>query len=152
MLALVNGDFGQHFLAGYGKLGPVLKDLAGLQESACGQENVGFGLWGRTVGPGLPCICALMFHGRSGFPYSRKTAFVQMVYLSSESIRRPSMSKRQARMAGSLGQACASAVSGGVDFDYGNGLTVWKAPFRFSCTDRGCGMPERKVLLDKVKW
>lgn len=41
-----------------------------------------------------------MFHGRSGRPYSRRTSFVQIVYRSSESMRRPSMSKRHARIAG----------------------------------------------------
>jgi hypothetical protein len=53
-----------------------------------------------TSGPGRPCSCDLMFHGSSGLPNSRRTSFVQIVYLSSESMRRPSMSKRHARMTG----------------------------------------------------
>lgn len=54
-----------------------------------------------TSGPGRPCSWALMFQGRSGFPYFRNVSLVHSVYRSSESIKRPSMSKRHARMAGS---------------------------------------------------
>jgi len=55
---------------------------------------------GLTSGPGRPCICALMFQGRSGLPYSWSSSLVQIVYKSSESMSSPSMSKRQARMGG----------------------------------------------------
>lgn len=63
----------------------------------------------RTVGPGRPWSWALMCHGRLGLPYSLRTSLVHMVYLSSESIKRPSMSKRHALMVGSL-MICGSAV------------------------------------------
>jgi hypothetical protein len=43
-----------------------------------------------------------MFQGRSGLPYFRRVSLVHTVYRSSESIKRPSMSKRHARMAGGL--------------------------------------------------
>jgi hypothetical protein len=43
-----------------------------------------------------------MFQGRSGLPYFRKVSLVHTVYRSSESIKRPSMSKRHARIAGGL--------------------------------------------------
>ena len=55
-----------------------------------------------TSGPGRPCNCALIFHGRSGLPYSCKISFVHIVYRSSESMSRPSISKRQARIGGRL--------------------------------------------------
>lgn len=47
-----------------------------------------------------------MDQGRSGFPYSWRMALVMIVYLSSESIKSPSMSKMQARTRGKL--ACQS--------------------------------------------
>lgn len=43
-----------------------------------------------------------MDHGSIGFPNSWRMELVISVYLSSESIRRPSMSKRQARTRGRL--------------------------------------------------
>lgn len=48
-----------------------------------------------------------MLHGRSGLPYFRRVSLVHTVYKSSESIKRPSMSKRHARTGGSLGLALA---------------------------------------------
>lgn len=54
------------------------------------------------VGPGRPCIRALMDHGSGGRLYFLRIALVQMVYLSSVSRSRPSMSKRQARTGGKL--------------------------------------------------
>jgi hypothetical protein len=41
-------------------------------------------------------------HGMSGRPNSRNMAFVTSVYLSSESIKRPSMSNKHARTGGKL--------------------------------------------------
>lgn len=41
-----------------------------------------------------------MFQGRSGRPFSFRMVFVTFVYMSSELIRRPSMSKMQARTGG----------------------------------------------------
>lgn len=55
-----------------------------------------------TSGCGRPCSWALIDQGSEGLPYIARTSFVIMVYLSSESINRPSMSKRHARMRGSL--------------------------------------------------
>lgn len=49
-----------------------------------------------------------MFHGKSGLPYSRSTSLVQIVYLSSESINKPSISKRHARIANKLFRFCQS--------------------------------------------
>lgn len=123
MLLLARGDFDEVFFGGYGELGPVEEDFAGLESKAEGKVLV----WGmcmmmmmmmrrreekrgvRTVGPGRPWSWALMCHGRLGLPYSLRTSLVHMVYLSSESIKRPSMSKRHALMVGSL-MICGSAV------------------------------------------
>ena len=52
--------------------------------------------------PGRPCNFALMDQGKGGLLYLERMALVQMVYLSSESRRSPSMSKRQARIGGRL--------------------------------------------------
>lgn len=49
---------------------------------------------------GRPWSCALMDQGSGGLLYFFKRVFVTMVYLSSESRRSPSMSKRQARIGG----------------------------------------------------
>lgn len=43
-----------------------------------------------------------MDHGSEGFPYSCRMEFVMAVYLSSESMRSPSISKRHARTGGRL--------------------------------------------------
>jgi hypothetical protein len=48
-----------------------------------------------------------MFQGRSGLPYFRRVSLVHTVYRSSESIKRPSMSKRHALIAGGLGLVSA---------------------------------------------
>ena len=56
----------------------------------------------RTSGWGRPCSWALIDQGRLGFPYIWSTSLVIWVYRSSESIKRPSMSKRHARMRGVL--------------------------------------------------
>ena len=50
------------------------------RESQCG-GNVGDGGGGGlyTSGPGLPCNCAFIFHGKDGFPYSCRMAFVHSV-------------------------------------------------------------------------
>lgn len=52
--------------------------------------------------PGRPCIFALIDHGIGSRPYFARIVLVHIVYLSSESIRRPSMSKRHARTGGKL--------------------------------------------------
>ena len=56
----------------------------------------------RTSWPGRPCIWALILHGSEGLPHWSKMMLLQSVEMSSESIRSPSMSKRQARIAGKL--------------------------------------------------
>lgn len=43
-----------------------------------------------------------MDHGKGGLPCICRISFVMMVYLSSVSSKRPSISKRQARMRGNL--------------------------------------------------
>jgi hypothetical protein len=48
-----------------------------------------------------------MFQGRSGLPYFRRVSLVHTVYRSSESIKRPSISKRHARTGGGLGLVLA---------------------------------------------
>ena len=79
-------------------------EYASSQQIDCSNENRDTKVrsWPRTSGPGRPCSCALMCHGRSGLPNSRRTWLVQMVYRSSESIKRPSISNRHALIAGGL--------------------------------------------------
>lgn len=51
-----------------------------------------------------------MFQGKSGRPFSLRIVLVTFVYMSSEFIRRPSMSKMQARTGGKEGGEVIIAV------------------------------------------
>ena len=55
---------------------------------------------GATCGPGRPINWAFISAGRGPFPWEARNLFVTSEYMRSESIRRPSMSKRQARTFG----------------------------------------------------
>lgn len=109
MFALRFVDLSHVFFTLNRQLCPVLKDLSSLCVQFHEHWLRSSVLRKRTEGPGLPCICALICHGNSGFPYLFSTSFVQIVYLSSLSMRRPSMSNRQALIAGRL-RTCSSVL------------------------------------------
>ena len=88
-------------LSADGELGEVVENLAGLKIALVRRYRTIYSVR-RTSGWGLPCSCALIDQGRMGLPYFWRISFVIMEYKSSESINKPSMSKRHARMRGRL--------------------------------------------------